>query len=417
MASSQTVSSWTEDEARNLPSKTLIQGIFSKSHSIKISEYSRFLNRDQYRQIGQGQCGTIYAIQDRRVRKDLGSRSTAVLKLANYPRKVSEIRNDHEKHISVAETFLQTSSISKEGSDIDIPDVLSDPLETESTWFWGLAGAGAHPLGSPKDGFFTSRIYPIPEVVRAALVDVYAPRSLQEKEAKQKFLDKEQQADCLVRIYLGRRLAKGEERPLSNENFTLRNFPLHVNEMEDLGLDTHQYAKIMARSLALLHWAARNDANDVEFVLGTTASSISSYIQKDSDDFEVGMWLLDFNQCQTLENDLDRRIKQLVDGFFWNDPYYPRPNLKGNKEDVILWTTFKETYLEVGKTILQNTREEDHPAQFLAAVEEKGESRSQSAFSTAGQNGSPSVFASLFDWKSLAWSLFGLILLAWSLPR
>lgn len=401
MAPSQIVPSWTEDEARNLPPKTLIKGILSKSHSIKISDGSRTLNEEHYRQIGQGQCGTIYAIQDRRVRKDL---ETAVLKLANHLGKVSEIRNDHEKHVSVAEAFHRFSSLLKVGSGIDVPDVLSNPLEPDSTWFWGPEGTTqSHILGSTKHGFFSSRIYPIPKVVRAALCKVYAPRIFQEEDIKQKFLDEEKQTDCLVRVYLGRRLAKGEKRPLSNENFTLRNFPLHVNEIEDLGLDTHLYARIMARSLALLHWAARNDANDVEFILGTTASSASSCIQNIGDDLEVGMWLLDFNQCQKLDEDLDKRIKQLVGGFFWNDPYYPRPDSEGNKNDVALWTTFKETYLEVGEAILHGTREEDHPASFIAAVEMEGQNRSQSAFATAGKNRSRSKFGSLLDWSWFGW--------------
>jgi hypothetical protein len=146
----------------------------------------------------------------------------------------------------------------------------------------------------------------------------------------------------LIRLYLGRRLGSKEKRPLSTkENFSLRNFPLHINEMENLGLNTHHYAKIMAQTLALLHCSVKIDANDVEFVLGTTASpyldldSDESNIPKEEREQYVGKWLLDFNRCTSFE-ETEGRIKELVDGFYWNDPYYPRPDMRENKEDVKL---------------------------------------------------------------------------------
>lgn len=211
---------------------------------------------------------------------------------------------------------------------------------------------------------------------------ICAPPMFQGDKNRNEFLDREEQTDCLVRVYLGRRLANGKKRPLSNKNFTLRNFPLHVNEMEDTDLDTHHYAKIMARSLAVLHWVARNDANDVEFVLGTTASSVPSCIQQNGGDLEVGMWLLDFNQCHTFEDETDGGMKMLVDGFFWNDPYYPRPDLKSNKEDVALWNTFKEAYLQASKSILAEISQEGYPDEFIAAVEKVGQNRGRSAFTS-----------------------------------
>lgn len=88
------------------------------------------------------------------------------------------------------------------------------------------------------------------------------------------------------------------------------------------------------------------------------------------------MWLLDFNQCQNFEDETDNGMKKLVDGFFWNDPYYPRPGLKGNKEDMAFWNTFKETYLEASKTLLADTLDRS-PEEFIAAVEKEGQNRSR----------------------------------------
>ncbi|KAK7184323.1 hypothetical protein PSPO01_09700 [Paraphaeosphaeria sporulosa] len=37
--------------------------------------------------------------------------------------------------------------------------------------------------------------------------------------------------------------------------------------MEALGIDARSYVKAMAEALAMMHWGARIDANDVGFVL------------------------------------------------------------------------------------------------------------------------------------------------------
>lgn len=39
--------------------------------------------------------------------------------------------------------------------------------------------------------------------------------------------------------------------------------------MEFLRLDTHRYATIIVTALAILHWKAHVNADDVEFVLGS----------------------------------------------------------------------------------------------------------------------------------------------------
>lgn len=50
----------------------------------------------------------------------------------------------------------------------------------------------------------------------------------------------------------------------------MRNLPLHLDQMEEVGLFQHDmslYARIMAEALALLHWIGKVDGNDIEFVL------------------------------------------------------------------------------------------------------------------------------------------------------
>jgi hypothetical protein len=46
--------------------------------------------------------------------------------------------------------------------------------------------------------------------------------------------------DCLVRIYMGRRMEVSTRKEA--RSFGLRNFELHLNEMEVLGLPLEEYA-------------------------------------------------------------------------------------------------------------------------------------------------------------------------------
>jgi hypothetical protein len=74
---------------------------------------------------------------------------------------------------------------------------------------------------------------------------------------------------CLIRPYLGRRRRYRQEGSSKSrfQRFSLRNVPLHVDQMELLELNIESYAETMAEALTLMHWCAKIDANDVEFVL------------------------------------------------------------------------------------------------------------------------------------------------------
>ena len=71
--------------------------------------------------------------------------------------------------------------------------------------------------------------------------------------------------DCLIRLYLG---ARQSESPDS-----LRNFPLHLDLLEEIGLDIVAYAASMVIGLAVMHWGAFVNGMDCEFVLGGIADS------------------------------------------------------------------------------------------------------------------------------------------------
>ncbi|KAJ9612255.1 hypothetical protein H2200_003852 [Cladophialophora chaetospira] len=229
-------------------------------------------------------------------------------------------------------------------------------------------------------GLLSTRIHPIPAPVREAIFDVFAPKSLRSN--KMKFLARSENKDCLIRIYLGRRQDRSDLAL-----FKLRNFDLMVNEMEQLGLDTAFFAKVLAEALAVLHWKAKVDADDVEFVLGRapvtnmppTAANLEvwgrdspagrEFLEFDCQQRRMGVWLLDFNQCKEFPES-ETGIKQLQNSFYYNDPYYPRP-ISDHPYDVMLWNTFKGAYLQTSGRLTKT----DWPEKFVDAVEHEGKRR------------------------------------------
>lgn len=181
-----------------------------------------------------------------------------------------------------------------------------------------------------------------------------------------KFLCAPENQDCLLRAYPGRRC---DTRELLPHDIRLRNFPLRVDQMERPGLDIIGYAKDMAESLVLLHWKSLVDGNDIEFVLGSAPvpASITPTIDETSrsnrDEVEqlfesklrypaVSLEMLDSNQCKSISED-DVDVKQLVDAFWSNDPYYPRPNAE-EEQDRILWSVFRVNHLEASVQLTES---------------------------------------------------------------
>ncbi|KAI1259409.1 zinc finger protein-domain-containing protein [Xylariaceae sp. FL1019] len=332
------------------PKQLLSQMLSTKSY---ISTTSSAAARDQAaygepllqtaREIGKGQCGVVFAL--------IGT--PYVLKVPHAGKR-EELFDDCVNHKKLEEEFNKIE-VSKR-PDINIP-TFGEWIAASNDQFWQ-----SHRQYLPHDividsSLLTTRIFPLPEPVREAIWTQFAPRQLQDSAIKEEKLAEAQNKDCLVRVYLGRRMDRKE-----SSGFKLRNFELSVNEMEYLRLDTKMYAETMGSTLALLHWKVGVDANDVEFILGSsphvkkTPSSAEyraagikgvDFISQGIDFTRrsVGLWLIDFNQCKYFTHD-HKGLKQLVAGFRWNDPYYPRPDSK-DVRDQELWGIFKGAYLEM----------------------------------------------------------------------
>lgn len=103
--------------------------------------------------------------------------------------------------------------------------------------------------------------------IREALIELYFDDN---EEIHEKTKNDVNNKDCLVRIYLGE-----NETPKQTTGCydSLRNFPMRLNMVEDIRLDKFALGTEMAIALAVIHWQARIDGMDIEFVLGSAAAT------------------------------------------------------------------------------------------------------------------------------------------------
>ncbi|KAI3337292.1 zinc finger protein-domain-containing protein [Xylariaceae sp. AK1471] len=222
------------------------------------------------------------------------------------------------------------------------------------------------PLGyTPCNILLTERILPLPKPIQYLLINKYCPPTLVSSIAADPNND-----DCLVRPYLGKR--RGSYRNSKFRVFSLRNFPLHLDQIEELSLDAYAYSLRMAKALAFMHWSARVDANDIEFVLaparagGSVLSTMHSPVLGNH-----CLWVLDFDCCRSMTMDTVG-LKQAACAFWRNDPFYPRPG-KECQEDIRLWVHFKQSYLEASFDIIGtgDAQRHDLPSLLIDMIEAK----------------------------------------------
>ena len=344
--------------------KDVLSRIFSTTHFISQLSFPQSEQEDSHKQIGKGQCGTIWAIRG------------SVLKVAN-PGKDVQLWNDCCKHKRVEEAFMEIPWDLRKS--ITIPR-WENWVRPSRDYFWTDFHRFFPEDFEPTYGLLSTRINPLPAPVREAIFDQFAPTATRGRKAQ--ILANPENKDCLVRLYLGRRADR-----LNSGTFKLRNFDLTVNEMEELELDTQFFARVMAQALAVMHWKAEIDADDVEFVLGRspviglppTAADLESMgpesqegrdaLKYDHVQRSAGIWLLDFDQCQNFPK-TEEGIKQLERAFYFNDPYYPRP-VSDHPGDVVLWNVFKRAYLVASDPLTENNMAE----KFIDAVEREGQRR------------------------------------------
>ncbi len=217
----------------------------------------------------------------------------------------------------------------------------------------------------PRTILCMERIFPLPKPIREALIDKYCPPRI-----KDQISSNEANKDCLIRPYLGRIKYGGGQH-----FFSLRNFQLHANQIKDLGMDATELLGGMAHALAVLHWHTKIDANDVEFVLGSSPEEEQSVrsaiplqrvltLHPNSSTYEVAthstvnftkrvtsLWLIDFDDCHNITMDTDG-VNQAAKAFIETNHYSPKPST-GNDFIDGLWGQFKARYVEFSDTLLE----------------------------------------------------------------
>ncbi|KAF2489517.1 hypothetical protein BU16DRAFT_598576 [Lophium mytilinum] len=286
-----------------------------------------------FRCIGKGNCGSIWASDG-----DTTVSSDAIKREDMNPGR--SVRNDYETHQRIIDAFSNTSTTMPHL----VPECRALIEQSDSKWWEEMS----HRFPKRLDhctSLVTERIPRIPRPGRDYLVDLFCPPSRKEF-TKSNRADE----DCLIRAYLGRRRRRTGPTKSALQLFSLRNYPLHIDQMEQLQLDTLAYANAMADALAVMHWAAKVDASDVEFVLAPPRKPGLPTSFKSTGLGEHVIWILDFDCCKPITMDI-AGVEQACHAFFLNDPYYPRPYSTAI-EDQDLWEGFRIRFLATSYRLL-----------------------------------------------------------------
>lgn len=329
-------------------------------------------NVHEFREIGAGYCGIVF--------EEPGAIS--VLKKAKYGQRT--LWNDYHIQGHVYDQFAIARQLfnNQEVPRIPRPIYFTSPEDDPSWWTenGGKFPANHRTIDTPV--LCLERIFPLPKPIREDLIDLFCPEQGR-AEAKKAVGNK----DCIIRLYLGRR-RRNTSRPV--KFFSLRNFSLHLDMAEQIQLDVAALANQMAIGLALCHWQAQVDCNDVEFVIGSAPTMLNfavSFQQVGSmpmntstrpeglyHNFEkraTHLWMLDYDKCHKMPM-TDDGITQAVKAAEDNDPYFPKPH-KTHPSDQKLWKSFSQAYLNASKTILDASDAidglKDGPEKFIRGWE------------------------------------------------
>lgn len=309
------------------------------------------------RAIGWGSCGIVY---------EQHGTSQVLKRAVNNGALADNCRlwNELIMHRTVEESFARYVKHGVRPLAVHVPRCAGYISKGDNRWWAVNERLFPKELRYPENLLRSERIPPIHMVARHALINEYCPEGLGVNAMLQ-----DSNKDCLIRPYLGRRRHSTIRVKEKVEYFSLRNFKLCLDQMEDLELDCSYYALQMADVLAIMHWEAQIDAADVEFVLGgppclardpIPALEELKRLERDSTTgvdavqpqaAATHMWLLDFNQCQPISMD-EEGVSQAVKRFFDNDPYYPRPSTIIGSPDERLWEAFAKRYLETSGSII-----------------------------------------------------------------
>lgn len=202
----------------------------------------------------------------------------------------SNLTREYKSHCAISAAFDRFDPAIN--SNVHVPRA-NEFISLSDGQFWSTLPKFPSDHRTPTNILKMQRILPLPKVVRRSLIIRFQRQSHNMDPVKiVDILSDPENKHCLARIYLGQ-----EQGAVP---FTkLRNFPLFLSSMKELHLDVEELATAMGKAFAIMQWGAGIDGDDVEFVLGTSATA-----DFQSDDFQhraIGLYLLDFGQCQPID--------------------------------------------------------------------------------------------------------------------
>ncbi|KAL7952384.1 zinc finger domain-containing protein [Trichoderma compactum] len=317
---------------------------------MEIEELTTSSALTQLERIGQGRCGTVWAARC----STCDDHGHLAMKRGDGSTTRS-ISYEYQVHQKIATAFKGSNF-----SSFAIPRSIGF-LDVQDNAAWSDVLPRLPSDYTACNAIISEKIVPVNASTRRLLVQKFRPDINVEE-----IMRSQSNEHCLIRPYLGRRryhqseieaTTGGSRRRLPA--LSLRNYPLHLDQMEQLGIDPSGYAVAMADALAFLHWIAQVDGNDVEFVLAQPRrqSDLSSstrpggiYSNNTAIFGPHMMWILDFDLCRDISLD-EEGVKKAHKAFWGNDPFFPQPG-RGNPADQRLWTIFQDRYIESSAAVL-----------------------------------------------------------------
>lgn len=384
-----------EDALNESPTQCLqrmlsIKSVVSTASSFAQRQQSAVGTKAMFREIGTGSIGKVF--------EHPGTIFVYKMPLSDQPDK---LWNNFKMHARVQDSF---QTLPYFDGQVEIPRCFwySNP-ESEAFWNENLDRFPDTPAFPRKKRhiFCMERIFPLPRPVRHALIGMFCPPA-----GRETVMQDQANKDCLVRPVLGR-IKYGA----GGMFISLRNFKLHANQIEDLGLDVNDLCSSMAHALAVLHWHTKIDGMDVEFVLGSSPvedQKVRSEINMDTltnltefaSTYEASthatvnftkrvtsLWLIDFDDCQDITMDeagVELAVKAFLDTLY----YCPKPNT-GRQFIDKLWVMFSEKYVHLSKIILRDTPGVLHlPQLFIDKIQNQTALRRDSSMTSSQSSGS-----------------------------
>ncbi|KAK4861860.1 hypothetical protein LT330_003895 [Penicillium expansum] len=295
----------------------------------------------QLNQVGAGLQGAVF--------EQVGKPLALKKENPGNERLPSNLHHEYTIHCDIWTAFEHYQSIS---SEVHIPKPFKFISRKDNTAFWDeLLPKTPHAYRVRGDVVMMDRILPLPKIVRKALISQFcAPEQHIDTTDIEAILNHPQNKHCLARVYLG--MANGT----IDHKTPLRNFPLYLDSMEQIGIETLPLANAMGKAYAILHWGAAINGDDVEFVLGTSATeALAVDHELEFQHRAVQLYLLDFGQCEAVEltQDPDVVYQAFKGAMVTGDnqryiPHYSR--------SPALFAIFRQGYIEAGNIILSDKK-------------------------------------------------------------